>query len=168
MAPIETGKLDLVERLTVIRRQEEEMYACIDYLSPDFQAELKHRKLTDVQAQTTSLKNNSYPSMNSSLSEGINEVWREMMCEWIFQIIDYHNYNREVASVALNYFDRYLCKHYVDKEIYQLLGITSLFLAIKMNVPNPLTMKYFIKLSRCRFNMDQISAMENSMLWYVL
>ena len=34
--------------------------------------------------------------------------WRSKICEWSYRVIDHFRYDREVVSVAMNYFDRYL------------------------------------------------------------
>ena len=68
--------VDLVERLDVLLRQE-----CVseDYLAPSFQQQL-HADFSEM--------NDTYSYSASSCStstSGINEVWREKICEWSYQ-----------------------------------------------------------------------------------
>jgi len=158
MIPIEMGTDDLVERFIVLCRQEEEYYSCCDYLSADHQVMLEEKN-----ASTSTSR--SCTSATSSKSGGINEVWREKICEWTFQIIDHFDINREIASISLNYLDRYLSTRTVNRKTFQLVAMTSLFLAIKLYESIPLRMSSFIELSRGYFKTEHIAAMESSILW---
>jgi len=37
-----------------------------------------------------------------------HDEWRSKICEWCYRVIDHFRYDREIVSVAMNYFDRYL------------------------------------------------------------
>jgi len=158
MIPIELGTDDVVERLIVLRRQEEVYYACCDYLSSDHQLMLQEKTAS---APTST----SCTSTASSKSGDISEVWREKICEWTFQIIDHFDINREIAFISLNYLDRYLSRRTVNRKTFQLVAMTSLFLAIKLYDSIPLRMSSFIELSRGYFKIEHIAAMETSILW---
>ena len=110
---------------------------------------------------------------------GINEVWRLKIAEWAFEVVDYFSLNREAVAVALNYVDRFMVTYNRDKiqtsftrEKYQLLTITSLYLAIKLHGSAPddttifarPTIQVFVELSRKRFTGAEIEAMERSIL----
>lgn len=92
-------------------------------------------------------------------------MWREKICEWTFQIVDHFDINREIASISLNYLDRYLGKRTVNRKMFQLAAMTSLYLAIKLYEPAPLRMSSFIELSRGYFKTEHIALMESSILW---
>jgi len=158
MIPIELGTDDLVERFIVLCRQEEKYYGCCDYLSSDHQLMLEEKNVSTSTSTSCS-------SATSSNSGGINEVWREKICEWTFQIIDHFDINREIASISLNYLDRYLSTRTVNRKTFQLVAMTSLFLAIKLYESIPLRMSSFIELSRGYFKTEHIAAMESSILW---
>ena len=165
MVPIEIEIIDLSERFGALCRQEEEFYGSHDYLSSDYQAALCQKAQTQSRVHAvSSLTFSSCSSGASSKSEGINEVWREKICEWTFQIIDYFNINREIASISLNYLDRYLSKRTVSRKMFQLAALTSLFLAIKLYKHATLRMSSFIKMSRGHFKMEDIAFMEGSIL----
>jgi len=162
MAPIEMGVIDLAERFVVLSRQESGVYRCKDYLTADHQAMLGQ---TLPQETPASSGCSSSISETSSISGGINEVWREKICEWTFQVIDHFDFNREIASISLNYLDRYLCTRTVNRKTFQLAAMTSLFLAIKLYEPTTLRMSSFIELSRGYFKTEHIAFMESSILW---
>jgi len=55
-----------------------------------------------------------------------------------YEFIDHYKFDREIVGVAINYFDRYISSQtsWVDvctKEKFQIIAITSLFLAIKLH-----------------------------------
>eukprot|EP00521_Asterionellopsis_glacialis_P009989 CAMPEP_0195288690 /NCGR_PEP_ID=MMETSP0707-20130614/5257_1 /TAXON_ID=33640 /ORGANISM="Asterionellopsis glacialis, Strain CCMP134" /LENGTH=488 /DNA_ID=CAMNT_0040348589 /DNA_START=105 /DNA_END=1571 /DNA_ORIENTATION=- len=43
-------------------------------------------------------------------ADGPHEEWRRKICEWSFKVVDHFRYDREVVSVAMNIFDRFLLK----------------------------------------------------------
>ena len=79
-------------------------------------------------------------------------------------MIDHFDFNREVASISLNYLDRYLSTRTVSRKVFQLAAMTSLFLAIKLHEPTTLRMSSFIELSRGYFQTEHIAVMEKSIL----
>jgi len=107
----------------------------------------------------------------ASTNSTINELWREKICEWCYQVVDHFDFNREVVSVAMNYLDRYLATRLVNRRIFQLAAMTALYLAIKLFEPGKLRMASLIDLSRGYFMAEHIVTMEDSMLqslkWYV-
>lgn len=166
MAPIEIGITDLFERFDILCRQEDKVYGCHDYLSSEYQVALGQKAVSQPRAHALSSSTfSSCSSGSSSKSGGINEVWREKICEWTFQIVDHFDINRETASISLNYLDRYLSIRTVNRKMFQLAAMTSLFLAIKLYEPAPLRMSSFIELSRGYFKTEHIALMESSILW---
>lgn len=65
------------------------------------------------------------------------QTWRHKICDWYYEFIDQYDFDREVAGVALNYFDRYMfhqtSSNFLTREKFQLVSITSLYLAIKIH-----------------------------------
>lgn len=148
--------VDVIERIEVMLKQEDSSYKTYDYLAPEYQ-----QKLTSCDGSFCA----SSSSENSSHSSGgINESWREKICEWSYQVIDHFDFSREVVMVAMNFLDRYLASRAVNKKVFQLAAMTALFLAIKLNEPGKLTMASMIELSRGYFTVDQMVAMEISIL----
>ena len=113
----------------------------------------------------------SSSTAGSSANSTINELWREKICEWCYQVVDHFDFNREVVSVAMNYLDRYLATRTVNRRIFQLAAMTALYLAIKLFEPGKLRMSSLIDLSRGYFMAEHIVTMEDSMLqslkWHV-
>jgi hypothetical protein len=87
------------------------------------------------------------------------EDWRRKICQWAFRVIDHFRLDREVVSVGMNIFDRFLvehetprrdefgayspprcccpsCKRSVDSRTYQLAAMTAIFISVKANANN--------------------------------
>lgn len=84
--------------------------------------------------------------------------WRGKICEWCYRVIDHYQYDREVVSIAMDYFDRFIfkqdhhmCKDFIKGEgnstpsqTYQLAAMTSLYIAIKLHAE--------VGIDSCEFN----------------
>jgi hypothetical protein len=175
--------VDLLERLDAMFRQESTSYKTIDYLNADYQAQLaaisdpllldsgNGLMTTTTEGSTASSSSATAASSqasNSSSSGAINDIWREKICEWCYQVIDHFNFSREVVAISVHYLDRYLAGRPCGKKIFQLAAMTSLFLAIKLYEPGgKLSMQSMIELSRGYFDLEQMAAMEVAILRYV-
>jgi hypothetical protein len=157
-----TTMVDLLERIDVMIEQELSAYKTVDYLSPEFQKKLIFIPEDDASPESSAPADLSTAS--SSASCNINEVWREKICEWSYQVIDHFDFSREIASVSIHYLDRFLGTRQVNKKVFQLAAMTSLFLAIKLYEPGRLSMSSMIELSRGYFMVEQMAAMETSIL----
>jgi len=151
--------VDLLERMDVMLKQELSFYRTEDYLAPEFQQNLSAASYDAIFKSSTD---------STSSSSSINEVWREKICEWSYQVIDHFDFSREVVSVAIHYLDRFLATRTVNKKLFQLAAMTCLFLAIKLYEPGRLSMSSMIELSRGYFTVDQMATMETSILRSVL
>lgn len=136
-------------------QQESYSYATVDYLDPEYQARLAG--VCDAAVIDDTMR--SSDSLVSS-SSGINDIWREKICEWSYQVIDHFEFSREVVSVSIHYLDRFLATRPCNKKVFQLAAMTCLFLAIKLYEPGKLSMHSMVELSRGYFKVEQMVAME--------
>jgi hypothetical protein len=90
----------------------------------------------------------------------ISESWREKICKWTFEVIDHFDFQRETAYIALSYLDRFLSNRLVNHRTFQLVSMTTLYLAIKLYEPRTLRISSLTELSRGLFDESQVSAME--------
>ena len=150
--------VDLLERFEVMIQQELTTYRTEDYMDPDYQ----RRVSTIIDADFFGL--NGPSQTDSSQTSEINDVWREKICDWSYQVIDHFDFSREVVSISIHYLDRYLSKRPVNKKVFQLAAMTTLFMAIKLFEPGRLSMASMIDLSRGFFTIEQMMAMELSIL----
>jgi Cyclin, N-terminal domain len=158
--------VQLLERMDVMFQQEERFYKTVDYLAPEFQRQLASVCDMNLIVPTNSPKTSD--SFSSNSSSGINDIWREKICEWSYQVIDHFDFSREVVSVSIHYLDRFLATRPCNKKVFQLVAMTTLFLAIKLYEPGKLSMQSMIELSRGYFQVEQMVAMEMAILRYVM
>jgi len=155
----------LVEQFAAARRQEEGVYRCLDYMALDFQ--VRQEKNGPPQDASNNIFSAFLSSFSSSSSVSISEAERQRICEWNFNVIDHFDFNREIASISLNYLDRYLNLNIgmIKGKTFQLVAMTSLFIAIKIYEPKVVRMSSFIELGRGYFTIDHMTKMEYSILW---
>lgn len=92
--------------------------------------------------------------------------------------MDHFGFDREVVSIALDYLDRVIANNTqksgasVPRKEFQLVAVTSLYLAIKLHgetdakegAPRKLRITAFVELSRGLFSVETIETMERSIL----
>ena len=117
--------------------------------------------------------------------EQVNESWRRKICLWSFELVDHFGFDREVVSIALNYLDRVIANtikttnSVVSRKEFQLVAVTTLYLAIKLHgerdadkgFPRKLRIEAFVELSRGVFSIENLVAKEreifNALDWHV-
>lgn len=160
--------VDLLERINAMLKQEALHYITQDYLDPNFQQKLSSLDVDSELPPSLLRSQGSVHSASSassaSSSSGITEVWREKICEWSYQVIDHFEFSREVVNISMHFLDRYLASRPVNKKIFQLAAMTSLYIAIKLHEPGRLSMSSMIELSRGYFQWTHMAAMEMSIL----
>ncbi|CAJ1892866.1 unnamed protein product [Cylindrotheca closterium] len=189
--------VDAVERLNVLLTQEDVSYRTLDYLG-----RLRHLANEELASAGEPMDSDASSPPSPKKRKGadgeytevnaqgercrgpptsvINKHWREKICEWAYQVVDHFQLQREVVSIAMNHLDRYLADYpfTVDKNKFQLLAMTCLYLSIKLNVYKHLlipgsksTMDSILQLSRGFFTLTEMEEMENDILqrlqWHV-
>ena len=77
--------VDLLERIDVMLEQELRAYKTVDYLAPAFQKQLV--SIFEAEGSGSPVATDLTVASNSSSSSStINEVWREKICEWSYQV----------------------------------------------------------------------------------
>jgi Cyclin, N-terminal domain/Cyclin, C-terminal domain len=98
----------------------------------------------------------------------------------LFTVVDHFDLRREIVNIAMSHLDRYLsaCPEPVEKSTFQLLSMTCLYLAIKLNetriivIPgSKSSMDTLLQLSRGVFTLEEVERMEYDILqrlqWHV-
>eukprot|EP00547_Thalassionema_nitzschioides_P000555 CAMPEP_0194208246 /NCGR_PEP_ID=MMETSP0156-20130528/6751_1 /TAXON_ID=33649 /ORGANISM="Thalassionema nitzschioides, Strain L26-B" /LENGTH=295 /DNA_ID=CAMNT_0038935175 /DNA_START=13 /DNA_END=900 /DNA_ORIENTATION=- len=103
----------------------------------------------------------------------LTETFRRRVCGWIFEVVDYFQYDYEIAAIAIYYLDQVTSiqtnrrgKPVMQLE-YQLTGVTSLYLAIKLyrtNGESRPDIQAFTSLSQGHFSLEDIERTELEML----
>jgi hypothetical protein len=88
-------------------------------------------------------------------------------------VVDHFDLNREVVSTAMSHLDRYLGVYIgtVDKNLFQLVSMTCLYLSIKLNEHEHLiiqgsvsSMDTILKLSNGFFKLEEMEKMERELI----
>ena len=80
-------------------------------------------------------KNNQYeinPNYFQYQKE-INQSMRIILIDWLIEVHSQFNFKEDTLYIAIYIMDSYLSKKYIQRKNFQLLGITSLLIASKLN-----------------------------------
>jgi len=151
------------DEFTVLRKKEEEIYGCADYLAPEYQ----HKRLGAKEAQDPVF--DFSPGVSSA--DVLDDLLRTRICEWCYEVVDHFEFSREVVDVCMSLLDRYLSKRKVTKKVLQLAAMASLNLALKIYEPGSFKVSTLLVLSSGRVTLEHMIAMEQSILqaleWHV-
>ncbi|CAN9513889.1 unnamed protein product [Ophioblennius macclurei] len=90
---------------------------------------------------------------------------RSILLDWLFEVSEVYSLHRQTAYLAQDYFDRYmLTQENINKESLQLLGITALFIAAKMEEIYPPKIFEFEYVTDGACDCDDIQRTELQML----
>lgn len=103
------------------------------------------------------------------------EGWRGKICKWMCKVVDSYSMEREIMTISMMYFDRYMsirrCASTKDQTKFQLVALSSLYLAIKLNETRNMSMENILQLSNGRFCENDLVAMELELMatldWYL-
>ncbi len=143
---------DMVDRLHVMIAQEREDYRCHDYLA---------RRTKDDESIEPPLM----PMDGAMLvSDELDAICREKMCEWTFRVCDHFHANREIVSISMSFLDRFVDRCCLDRTAFKLAAMTTLYIATKIYNAKEISMSSLAELSRGEFDMSHIAEMERVIL----
>jgi len=89
------------------------------------------------------------------------------MCAWMYKVIDHFELDRQIVAISTSLFDRYIAKlSSVENREIKLICLTSLYIAIKTNMPRNLrSIDTFIQLAQGEYSRNEIESMERKMLF---
>jgi len=142
-------------QLAAMQQREEKAYS------------LKSMKKKRSTATCSTLSRNSMNYPSSASSPNLKSVWRRKMCIWSFRVVDHFNIPRDVVSTAMSYYDRFLSNLDSDYSSRQasLVGLTALFMAIKVTQRRHEPIATFELISSGKFTCQEIEDMERRMLF---
>jgi hypothetical protein len=99
----------------------------------------------------------------------VDESSRSKMVQWCYQTVDFFKLSRNSVSIGMSCLDRFLSTpegqpFLMDKTLYQLACITSLYVAIKVHEPVELGVSMLVQLCRGVYTAEQILETEQTML----
>lgn len=95
----------------------------------------------------------------------ITPKMRAVLFEWISEVCEVYKLHRETFYLAVDFIDRYLsAEQYIPKAQLQLVGITALFIAAKLEEIYPPQLKEFAYVTDQACTADEILSLEICML----
>lgn len=110
---------------------------------------------------------------NSPSCNEVNDVDRQKMCEWYYEMADFLKIDRSTASRSMMLLDRFMAasthspvaaEARQNRDQYQLFALTSLFITIKLYERLNIQAEHVSYLSRGRYEPREIIKMEIVML----
>lgn len=153
----------------LVEREQDEAYQRCNYLAKEWQNSLWKSELEksfQVGSPCSVVRRSSPSSVipTSIHQSEISVVWREKMCEWKFEVVDRFDIEREIVYISTYYLDQYLSTRYVDEELFQLVAITCMYLAIKLHSPKKVAIQCLASMGQGLIQHDNIVAMELSIM----
>lgn len=107
---------------------------------------------------------NCFP--NGGTDQNLNVTWREKICHWCYNVVDHFDLSREIVSVSLNLFDRFLVTrgNKCNGNMALLASLATLHLSIKLHETKKIKLTTLANLSRGQFDPCHIEEME----WNIL
>jgi Cyclin, N-terminal domain len=137
---------ETISKITIMCRQEENVYRTHDYLQ--------------VSAQT-----------HHTSGIAIDKELRSQMCDWCDQVVEFCEMSHNSVEIAISYMDRFcatnegvFCGVLSDRRTFQMAFMTALYTAIKINEPVCVSPLVISKLSQGLYSIDEIEVMESYML----
>ncbi|KAL7531464.1 hypothetical protein ACHAXR_004059 [Thalassiosira sp. AJA248-18] len=149
------GRLS-TDSLSLMMEQERTVYSCSDYLNCGGDDDRDSN-------------NDGHKCRNKITSDD-----RMKVVDWCYQIIDQCGFARETVSFAMNLADRFMSMNTTlahrsqdvlyDREQYQLVALTALYISIKLNERMAIGSSDFAAVSSGKYSLEDIEEMEREIL----
>lgn len=90
----------------------------------------------------------------------INQKMRSILIDWLIDVHNKFNYKEETLYITIYIIDSYLSKRFVQRSRFQLLGITSLFIASKLNEIYYRRITDYVFITDNTYSIEEIKYME--------
>ena len=94
----------------------------------------------------------------------VNEEMRIILVDWLVDVHLEFNLSEETLFLTLNIVDRFLSKRQIARQKFQLVGITSMFIACKYEEIEAPTIDDFIEIAACEYSREEMITMERIIL----
>ena len=131
-------------------------------------------KKTRKESPTSTVTQSTFETETSSESTVVSSLercihWRAKIIEWKYQIVDEFDLSRELVSISTFYLDQCLSNYYILDTVslpflFQVVAITSIYLAIKIHSPKKVHIAVICQSSNGRITKTNIEEMEISIM----
>lgn len=138
---------DIIQKIQVMRNQEETTYARVDYL-----------------------KQKRHQATRRDVSS-IDKLCRSKMCDWSYQVAEFCQFDKHTVDIAMSYLDRFISSDHPraktafnDRKEFQLAAMTTLYIAVKLFEPCVLDLDIMSSLGHLTYFPEDFSKMELDIL----
>jgi hypothetical protein len=138
--------------LSAMMEKELTIYSCTGYLN-------------------LNMTQSSPPNHSNSKTIMITSNDRMALVDWCYGVVDHCQYSRETVASAMDMVDRFLSirsstadKALRSPDILQLLVVTALYVAIKLNERVVMSSSLFVEITRYVYTVEEIEDMERTLL----
>eukprot|EP00571_Detonula_confervacea_P013725 CAMPEP_0172297914 /NCGR_PEP_ID=MMETSP1058-20130122/777_1 /TAXON_ID=83371 /ORGANISM="Detonula confervacea, Strain CCMP 353" /LENGTH=362 /DNA_ID=CAMNT_0013007131 /DNA_START=28 /DNA_END=1116 /DNA_ORIENTATION=+ len=157
---------EVADRLAVMQHQESTSYLCRDYIMDD----------NETSSCSSSPRRRRRQEEPQGRDHIIDRDCRAKMSEWCYQVSDFCKFQRETVAIGMQYLDRFLATSSPraqlalrDKKEFQLVAMTTLYIAIKLFEPLSMDAGLLAQISHgCYLEMDVVEMEQEilkSLLW---
>lgn len=175
LSTLDAKRMEAAE--TLLRMVDQEThYVASDYVNNEYYDQRDHTRRSSVTKSPVSVseldRSTTYVSTSTytMTTEGAPfiECWRGKICKWMCKVVDSYSLDREIMTIAMMYFDRFMstrkCTSSKDNARFQLVALSSLYLAIKLNEQRNMSIEHVLKLSNGRFCENDLVSMEMELI----
>lgn len=94
----------------------------------------------------------------------VTQQMRAILIDWLNEVTEEFSLKKETLCIAVNYADRYLSKVLVPRNRLQLVGVSSMLIASKMEEIIPPTIDDFVYITDNTYTRDEVIKMELAIL----
>jgi cyclin B len=124
-----------------------------------------HPYIEEIQVHNRSQEHEAYiPDDFMSWHSDINASMREILIGWLLEVQPQLCLNHHSLYLGILIIDKYCHNRYISKTKYQLLGISSLFIAAKFEEVKTPRLKRYVTVCGGQYSFDQILGMESEIL----
>lgn len=98
------------------------------------------------------------------LQRDITHVMRGILMDWLVEVADEYMLAPDTLYLTVNLIDRFLSKHYIEKQRLQLLGITCMLIASKYEEICAPCVEEFCFITDNTYKRDEVLRMESQVL----
>lgn len=125
--------------------------------------------LQAMRSQESAYQTRHYLRESTNYFDHVDIECRTKMTGWCYQVVDFCKFDKETASIATNYLDRFLASDtgsvaLLDRNVYQLAAMTCLYTSVKIHEPEAMSPDLLSKLSHGAHSPEEIEKMEASIL----
>jgi len=125
-----------------------------------FQCEEVMEYAVDTYIWKLKLQHQYHVKSIKSCNSGITGEMRQTLLQWLANISRHLIFSLETWCLAVNYLDRFLALQAVDKECLQLVGLTTLLIAAKIEEQNPPDILELVELCSSAYTRKNFKMME--------